>query len=152
DHVDRKDRLLAILGRMKREEFELWNVHEDGRVLELRRQPAEALERELDLSRTSGEWHRERPERPLAQNAVALESMTSLESRDGGAQRLVDELFVGGDAPRLRQIAERDEQAPQLRCAGIARTGSKRPLRQTRQWCGEPGVGRELPVARQCLL
>ena len=147
DHVHLQDVGDAILGGAEGEQAELRDVDDDGRRVK-RRQPAPALEREVDLAHALRERRGERCEGRLARNTVRAEPVTLLKAGERAGERRVEDGRGGVRAGGARrQIPERRQQAPQRRSAGVL-TAAAQPRRRRRQ-LGERGIRGECQVALQ---
>src|SRR5439155_6773341 len=88
-------------------ENELRDVDDDGRLLEVGRRPAPALQRPLDLARADAERHVELLERARADDAVGREAVAGLEALHRVHERAAVDLRV--DARVLREVADAAE-------------------------------------------
>ena len=112
------------------------------------RQPAQALERELELAHALRDRHVQRGQRRPAEHAVGREAVAGLEAPDAfGERRVVDR---PGPLQRLRwQIAKPPQSIAQGVGVGVGVARPKRRLRHRERDCGH--VARKAAIARKRL-
>src|SRR6185437_914224 len=86
DHVHLQDVRGPVSGRPEGEETELRNVDDDGRGRECR-QPAPALEREIDLTHVDGRGRLARGEQPIMRERLLEQTVVEELRLEGGKER-----------------------------------------------------------------
>ena len=116
DHPHGQRGAAGAADRVEREQLERRHVHDDERPVVECGQPADPLERQLELAQPPGERNVDRGQRRRPDHTVGVESVTLLEARHGSGKAQVVCGAVGhGGCTHLAggQIADGGEPTPQ---------------------------------------